>query len=214
MCASCAAGCAEGLREARYKYCGRCSEEEEALYRTNSCCSKQGEEELGILDRLNPVKCFRGQRKVDRAVPSISSKSVSVLQCKLDKLAVRVSYIGIAAALLCTVILCLRFLIEEFAIRNRAWDSSSDLSELLHFVIIGNLVLVVAFPGSVLTLITVLAYTVKKMLRDCSLVRHLHACETLGCTTTLCLDITGTLTTNKMTVVESFFADKEYVLYP
>lgn len=48
------------------------------------------------------------------------------------------------------------------------------------------------------------------MMHDNNLVRHLDACETMGNATTICSDKTGTLTTNRMTVVEVFIADKHW----
>ena len=176
---------------------------------------EEEEEELKGLGRLNLLKRMKRRKKMKKkdAQPSegASTESGSVLQRKLDKLAVRIGYAGTAAAVVCVLILILKFVFEEFAIPpTRSWNSSTDFSELLHFVIIGITVLVVAVPEGLPLAVTIaLAYSVKKMLRDNNLVRHLHACETMGNATAICSDKTGTLTTNRMTVVESYFAGNE-----
>lgn len=46
------------------------------------------------------------------------------------------------------------------------------------------------------------------MMKDNNLVRNLDACETMGNATTICSDKTGTLTTNQMTVVNSYICGK------
>jgi calcium-translocating P-type ATPase len=72
-----------------------------------------------------------------------------------------------------------------------------DVSYFINFIMIGFNVILVGFPGGLpLAIAIVLAYSVKKMMKDNNLVRHLGACETMGNVTSICLDKTGTLTTN------------------
>ncbi len=54
----------------------------------------------------------------------------------------------------------------------------------------------------------------QKMLKDNNLVRHLDACETMGNATAICSDKTGTLTTNRMTVVQSYIGSTHYKQTP
>lgn len=54
----------------------------------------------------------------------------------------------------------------------------------------------------------------QKMMKDNNLVRHLDACETMGNATAICSDKTGTLTMNRMTVVQAYIAEKYYKRVP
>ena len=89
--------------------------------------------------------------------------------------------------------------------------SSIYFSYIVKFIIIGVTVLVVAVPEGLPLAVTIsLAFSVKKMMADNNLVRHLDACETMGNATIICSDKTGTLTTNRMTVVRSSFGGDVY----
>lgn len=52
------------------------------------------------------------------------------------------------------------------------------------------------------------------MMKDNNLVRHLDACETMGNATAICSDKTGTLTMNRMTVVQVYIAGRHYNKVP
>lgn len=85
------------------------------------------------------------------------------------------------------------------------------LQACVRYFIIGVTILVVAVPEGLPLAVTIaLAYSVSKMLLDNNLVRHLDACETMGNATAICSDKTGTLTTNRMTVVKSHMDNKTY----
>ena len=176
------------------------------------------EPRLTGLARFNLVKQVRRRKRVKRQRKKNKPSGVesgSVLQKKLTKLAIYITYSGTGAAVLCVVVLVLVFAITNFGIDRRPWNSATDFSELLHFFIIGITVLVVAVPEGLPLAVTIaLAFSVKKMLKDNNLVRYLHACETMGNATAICSDKTGTLTTNRMTVVESYFAGSRYEVTP
>lgn len=138
----------------------------------------------------------------------------SVLQSKLTKLAVTIGWFGVAAALLTIIVMVLQFTIRKYAIEGASWHTS-HLNAFVNAFITGLTVLVVAVPEGLPLAVTIsLAYSVKKMLDDNNLVRHLDACETMGNATAICSDKTGTLTTNRMTVVESYLAGKHYKEVP
>lgn len=153
-------------------------------------------------------------RKASESEPSAPRKEKSVLQAKLTKLAIQIGYAGSAIAILTVIILILRFVFKTFVINQKRW-SLYYVKYFVKFVIIGVTVLVVAVPeGLPLAVTLALAYSVKKMMKDNNLVRHLDACETMGNATAICSDKTGTLTTNRMTVVQSFVCGTHYKTTP
>ena len=72
---------------------------------------------------------------------------------------------------------------------------------LLSFFMIAVTLIVVAVPEGLAMSVTLsLAYSMRKMTASNTLVRKMHACETMGAATVICTDKTGTLTQNKMKV--------------
>lgn len=80
------------------------------------------------------------------------------------------------------------------------------LAYLLQSVMIAVTLIVVSVPEGLPMAVTLaLAYSMRRMLRTNNLVRKMHACETMGATTVICTDKTGTLTQNRMQVAHTDF---------
>ncbi|XP_058488212.1 plasma membrane calcium-transporting ATPase 2-like isoform X5 [Solea solea] len=149
---------------------------------------------------------------------NVTKKEKSVLQGKLTKLAVQIGKAGLIMSAVTVIILILYFVIDTFGIQGRTWVAECTPIYIQYFVkffIIGVTVLVVAVPEGLPLAVTIsLAYSVKKMMKDNNLVRHLDACETMGNATAICSDKTGTLTMNRMTVVQAYIGDTHYKTVP
>ncbi len=86
--------------------------------------------------------------------------------------------------------------------------STTIVNGIINAFIIAVTIVVVAIPEGLPLAVTIaLAYSTKKMYQDQCLIRVLAACETMGNATNICSDKTGTLTENRMTVVEGWFAN-------
>ena len=115
------------------------------------------------------------------------------LQTKLNAMA---KTLGIICVVTCAAIFSIGFLY------------GMDLMEML---MVSVSLAVAAVPEGVAIVATViLAIGVQKMVKSNVIVKRLRAVETLGSTTVICSDKTGTLTQNKMTVVKLFDAENVY----
>ncbi|KAJ8400188.1 hypothetical protein AAFF_G00398820 [Aldrovandia affinis] len=180
----------------------------------------------GIALEIQPLKSEEGveseekEEKEEKPVKkvNVNKREKSVLQGKLTRLAVQIGKAGLIMSAVTVVILILYFVIDTFGVQNRPWLKECTPIYIQYFVkffIIGVTVLVVAVPEGLPLAVTIsLAYSVKKMMKDNNLVRHLDACETMGNATAICSDKTGTLTMNRMTVVQAFIGDTHYHTVP
>ena len=86
---------------------------------------------------------------------------------------------------------------------NFSFEWVRFLQYLLDSIMICVTLIVVAVPEGLPMAVTLsLAYSMRRMLKTNNLVRKMHACETMGATTVICTDKTGTLTQNQMRVSE------------
>ena len=86
----------------------------------------------------------------------------------------------------------------------------------LDTLMIAVTLVVVAVPEGLPMAVTLsLAYSMTRMMKTNNLVRKMHACETMGATTVICTDKTGTLTQNQMQVYEMklYGENEESLLY-
>ncbi|MDE6403470.1 MAG: HAD-IC family P-type ATPase, partial [Muribaculaceae bacterium] len=97
-----------------------------------------------------------------------------------------------------------------------AFDWMSFTAYMLQTLMIAVALLAVSVPEGLPMAVTLsLAYSMRRMLKTNNLVRKMHACETMGATTVICTDKTGTLTQNRMQVyrTEFFGEPADEVLY-
>ncbi len=117
-----------------------------------------------------------------------TEKQETPLQQKLNKLG---KTLGIAALVICVIIFLIGLLQGK---------------EPIHMFMTAVSLAVAAIPEGLVAVSTiVLAIGVQKMVKKNAIVKRLPAVETLGSSTVICSDKTGTLTQNKMTVEKLFY---------
>lgn len=87
-----------------------------------------------------------------------------------------------------------------------SWVSLDTGGRILQYFMVAVTLIVVAIPEGLPMSVTLsLALSMRRMLKSNNLVRKMHACETMGATTVICTDKTGTLTQNQMQVHSADF---------
>ena len=119
------------------------------------------------------------------------------LQQKLEKFG---KQLGWAILALCALIFAVQIL--RLFTTNQTADMQKAVLDSFMFAVA---VAVAAIPEALSSVVTiVLSVRTNKMAKQHAIMRNLPAVETLGSTSVICTDKTGTLTQNKMTVVDSF----------
>lgn len=133
--------------------------------------------------------------KIAGALSSVSDEQTP-LQTKLDELGKVLSKLVLG---ICIFI----FAFNLFMARSELSVAGQTLNVILKTVMVAVSLAVAAIPEGLATVVTVvLSVGVTKMSQRNAVIRRLTAVETLGCTQVICSDKTGTLTQNKMTVLE------------
>eukprot|EP00201_Polytomella_parva_P013237 CAMPEP_0175051854 /NCGR_PEP_ID=MMETSP0052_2-20121109/8038_1 /TAXON_ID=51329 ORGANISM="Polytomella parva, Strain SAG 63-3" /NCGR_SAMPLE_ID=MMETSP0052_2 /ASSEMBLY_ACC=CAM_ASM_000194 /LENGTH=685 /DNA_ID=CAMNT_0016316199 /DNA_START=75 /DNA_END=2128 /DNA_ORIENTATION=+ len=133
------------------------------------------------------------------------------LQVKLTDVASTVGKVGFGVAFCCFIALLIKWCVQNHGFPIKQINDNGPVQ----FFLFGVTIIVVAVPEGLPLAVTIsLAYSMKKMMRDNNFVRVLAACETMGGATAICSDKTGTLTENRMTVVEGWFSGRSYDRLP
>jgi Ca2+-transporting ATPase len=130
-----------------------------------------------------------------------TSDETTPLQKKLNNLSKILSFLVLGISL---------FIFGYNLIAQLISSGSLELEGVLDSFIVAVSLAVAAIPEGLATVVTiVLSMGMTKMAKKNAVVKKLTAVETLGCTQIICSDKTGTLTQNKMTVVEHFGQDED-----
>lgn len=135
---------------------------------------------------------------------SAAKDEATPLQRKLAQLSKVLTFLVIGISALIIIIDVARILFSGGTLTGEAMIDT--------FMIAVSLA-VAAIPEGLVAVITIiLSIGVTKMSKRSAVIRKLTAVETLGCTQIICSDKTGTLTQNKMTVVEHDSADEKLLM--
>ncbi|TYH03968.1 hypothetical protein ES288_A09G261200v1 [Gossypium darwinii] len=128
------------------------------------------------------------------------------LQARLNKLSLSIAKVGLAVAFPVLLVLLVRYFTGHTKDEkgNREFHrSKAKTSDIINAIVgIATTAITTVAEGLPLVVTLTLAYSMKKIVADQAMVRKLSACETMGSTTTICTNKTGTLTLNRMEVTK------------
>lgn len=165
----------------------------------SSCLLTEGEDTRALVIGVG-IHSQWGKIKANLVSESVNTP----LQDKLEVMAKVIGKIGSVFATLTFIVLVVRACIPP------ATTADIEIGVIDAFIIAVTIVVVAIPEGLPLAVTLSLAYSTQKMQKDNCLIRVLAACETMGNATNICSDKTGTLTENRMTVVEGLFGNTIY----
>ncbi|MCI7267743.1 MAG: cation-translocating P-type ATPase, partial [Mollicutes bacterium] len=131
-------------------------------------------------------------------------EELTPLQKVLEKL-------GKILGIICAIIVVVVFVVDALWIISGGVDSMKNLNSWIDALLSSIALAVAAIPEGLATVVTiVLSIGVSRMVKANTIVRKLPSVETLGAVSVVCSDKTGTLTQNKMTVLEAYTLDLYY----
>jgi len=130
------------------------------------------------------------------------------LQKKLDSIANTIGKLGTYVAILTFIAIFIRTLCLVFIKNERTFLDQQNLEDILNGLIIAVTIIVVAVPEGLPLAVAIALYVASsQMEKENNLVRRMKAAETMGNANEICTDKTGTLTQNKMTVMDAYYLD-------
>lgn len=169
----------------------------DATYPTNQVMKGTKVMEGHAICRVTAVGDHTAQGKVFEAV-QIDNSIRTPLDEQLGQLG---KWITVVSYIVATGIVVGRIVAYLTAMDHFQWIDFTAYM-LQTFMIAVTLIVVSVPEGLPMTVTLCLAYSMRRMLKSNNLVRKMHACETMGATTVICTDKTGTLTENQMRVDE------------
>ena len=141
--------------------------------------------------------------KIAKALDN-DEEELTPLQKVLEKL-------GKILGIICAIIVVVVFVVDALWIISGGVDAMKNLNSWIDALLSSIALAVAAIPEGLATVVTiVLSIGVSRMVKANTIVRKLPSVETLGAVSVVCSDKTGTLTQNKMTVLEAYTLDSYY----